>query len=179
MNEGALHTSPGRLVPVGEIVGTHGVAGLLRLHPHSPGSAPLADGSTVLLTQRDGGDPRPIELVSARPHGRVVLLRVAGVDSIEAAEPLIGSVLAVPEADLPPAGNGEYYAYQLVGLAVVTSAGDPVGTVESSFATGANEVLVVRDGTREHLIPLIADVVRGVDLAGRRLVIEPVEGLLE
>jgi len=61
----------------------------------------------------------------------------------------------------------------------VTSGGDRLGTVDHLIPTGSNEVLVVRDGAREHLIPVIADVVREVDLADRKIVIEPIEGLLD
>jgi len=108
-----------------------------------------------------------------------MLLRLADVATIEAATPLIGAVLAIAEADLPATGPGEFYAYQLEGFDVVTSGGDRLGTVDHLIPTGSNEVLVVRDGAREHLLPVIADVVREVDLADRKIVIEPIEGLLD
>jgi 16S rRNA processing protein RimM len=117
--------------------------------------------------------------VSARRHGRLVLLGFENVATIEEATAFVGTVLAIPEADLPAVRPGEYYAYQLEGLEVVTRAGGRLGTVDHLFPTGSNEVLVVRDGAREHLIPVIADVVRQVDLPRRRIVIEPIEGLLD
>ena len=182
--------SEGRLVPLGEIVGTHGVGGLLRLHPYSPLPAALGAARTVFLSPRQHpragspqGEPnvapRPQTLVSARPHGRVHLLRFEGIDRIEDAEALVGTVLSVPETDLPPPGPHEVYAYKLEGLEVVTEGGDRLGTVESLFPTGSNDVLVVRDGAREHLIPVIADVIRTIDLDGGRVVITPIAGLLE
>jgi 16S rRNA processing protein RimM len=108
-----------------------------------------------------------------------MLLRVAGIDSIEAAEPLVGATLAMPEHDLPAPAAGEVYVYQLEGLDVVTNAGDRLGTIERSFSNGANEVLVVHDGPREILIPMIADIVQAIDLAGNRVIIEPIPGLLD
>jgi 16S rRNA processing protein RimM len=207
MSEGA-GTNPERLVPLGEIVGTHGVAGLVRFHPYSDSAAALAAPCRVFLqnprsprraagltggarraatdASRPATSPpaandasRPLRLLSARPHGRVMLLRLADVATIEAATPLIGAVLAIAEADLPATGPGEFYVYQLEGFDVVTSGGDRLGTVDHLIPTGSNEVLVVRDGAREHLIPVIADVVREVDLADRKIVIEPIEGLLD
>jgi len=62
---------------------------------------------------------------------------------------------------------------------VVTSSGEHLGTIERSFSTGANEVLVVQDGPREILIPMIADVVQTIDLPGHRVVIDPIPGLLD
>ena len=189
--------SPGRLVPLGEIVGTHGVGGLLRFHPYSDGIAALTTPRAVYLQRRParGVGPRPPaadatpdaspdtwqprQLLSAREHGRSVLLRFEDLATIEAATPLVGTILAIPEDELPAAAPGEFYAYQLEGLEVVTDKGDRLGTVHHLIPTGSNEVLVVRDGEREHLIPVIADVIRRVDLADGRIVIEPIEGLLD
>jgi 16S rRNA processing protein RimM len=191
-------------VPLGVIVGTHGVAGLVRFHPYNDSAAALAAPCLVFLQNRrpsrgadsaarsrgasadaprpvasDTAAPRPFRLLSARPHGRLMLLQFADATTIEAATPLVGFVLAIAEADLPAVRPGEFYAYQLEGLDVVTSGGERLGTVDHLIPTGSNEVLVVRDGAREHLIPVIADVVREVDLADRKIVIEPIEGLLD
>jgi 16S rRNA processing protein RimM len=183
--------SEGRLVPLGEIVGTHGVGGLLRLHPYSAVPAAFAAARTVYLSPRmrpsaprsaeaaAGPPPRALTLLSASPHGRVYLLRFEGVERVEDAETLVGTVLSLAEADLPPPGPHEFYAYKLEGLEVVTEAGDRLGKVESLFPTGSNDVLVVRDGAREHLIPVIADVIRTIDFDGGRVVITPIAGLLE
>jgi 16S rRNA processing protein RimM len=182
-----MHTSsPGRLIALGEIVGTHGVRGLLRFHPYDRASSPPPTGEPVYLTTRasEGADTAraaatTVILDDARPHGTVLLLRVRGISDIDAATPLVGKTLAVEEDVLPAPAPGEFYVYQLAGLDVVTGAGERIGTVERSFSTGANEVLVVQDGTREILIPMIADVVRAIDLPGHRLVIDPIPGLLD
>jgi 16S rRNA processing protein RimM len=181
-----IHTSsPERLIPLGEIVGTHGVRGLLRFHPYESSASPPPTGLGLYLfpgsvaPDLDASRARTIVLEEARRHGNVVLLRVDGVGSIEAAEALVGLVVAIREADLPSAAPGEIYVYQLAGLEVFTNAGERLGTIERSFSNGANEVLVVHDGPRELLIPMIADVVRAIDLAGHRVVIEPIPGLLD
>jgi 16S rRNA processing protein RimM len=186
MNQDTQTSSPGRLVALGEIVGTHGVRGLLRLHPYGSASSLPPIGQPVYLTARpapggdlDPSDARTIVLEAARPHGNVVLLSVAGIDSIETATPLVGHALALPETDLPDPAPGEFYVYQLTGLDVVTSAGERLGIIDRSFSTGASEVLVVHDGTREYLIPMIADVIQTIDVPGGRVVIDPIPGLLD
>ena len=181
------HTSsPGRLIALGEIVGTHGIRGLLRFHPYDRVSDPPPTGQPVYLTSRASADVESactdataVVLDDAHPHGNVALLRIRGIRDIEAATPLVGKTLAVREDSLPAPAPGEVYVYQLAGLDVVTDAGERIGTVARSFSTGANEVLVVQDGTREILIPMIADVVRTIDLPGHRLVIDPIPGLLD
>lgn len=186
MNHDTHTSSPGRLIALGEIVGTHGIRGLLRFRPYDPASSPPPTGRPLFLipppaagSDLDTPATRTIILEDARPHGNVVLLHVPAIDSIEAAAPFVGLSLALPEHDLPTPAPGEVYVYQLEGLEVFTSSGQRLGTVERSFSTGASEVLVVHDGPRELLIPMIADVVQTIDLAGQRVVIDPIPGLLD
>jgi 16S rRNA processing protein RimM len=178
-------SSPARLVALGEIVGTHGVRGLLRFRPYDSANLPPT-GRTVYLTARPGTDgtvdsasAQPVVLEVARPHGNVALVGIREILSIEAAEPFVGHALAIDENDLPEPAPGEFYVYQLEGLDVVTDTGERLGTIERSFSNGANEVLVVHDGPREYLIPMIADVVRTIDVAAKRVVIDPIPGLLD
>ncbi len=185
------HTStspPGaeRLIALGEIVGTHGVRGLVRFQSYGRAESAVPTDRPVYLTARpapgshpDSRDVRTITVEAVRPHGTVSLMRVNGVDDIDAAASLVGRAVALPETELPSPEPGEYYVYQLAGLAVVTADGERLGTIDSSFSNGANEVLVVRDDAREYLIPLIADVVLTVDLDSRRVVINPIAGLLD
>jgi 16S rRNA processing protein RimM len=93
--------------------------------------------------------------------------------------PCVGARVLVLQADLPPPGDDEFYYHELEGFAVATTDGQALGSIVETFATGANDVWVVRDGRREYLIPVIADVVRSIDRDGRRIVIEPIPGLLE
>ncbi len=181
------HTSlPGRLVALGEIVGTHGVRGLLRFRPYDRASSLPPTGRPVYLTARPAADgtvdssvARAITLEVARSHGSLALLGIREILSIEAATPFVGHVLAVDENDLPAPEPGEFYVYQLEGLDVVTDTGERLGTIERSFSNGASEVLVVHDGAREYLIPMIADVVRSIDVAGKQVIIDPIPGLLD
>jgi len=92
---------------------------------------------------------------------------------------LIGYEVCVHEQELPAVGPDEVYHYQLIGMTVVTTAGDEIGLVTDVMPTPANDVCVVRAGAREHLIPLIADVVKEVDRQQRRLIIDPLPGLLD
>jgi 16S rRNA processing protein RimM len=186
MKQDTHTSSPARLVALGEIVGTHGVRGLLRFRPYDRASSLPPIGRPVYVTTRPAADgtvdptnARATVVETARPHGNVVLLAIEGITGIEAAEPFVGRALSVDEQDLPAPAPGEFYVYQLEGLDVVTDAGERLGTVERSFSNGANEVLVVHDGPREYLIPMIADVVRTIDVAGGRVVIDPIPGLLD
>ena len=176
-------TGPARTAPdptavaVAEIGSAHGLRGQLHLWPYQPGAPSLTRGGSVLL-ERDGTWHTAV-IVAVAPHGRGMLLTLDGVADRDAAAALTGMRVLVREADLPAPAEGEFYHYELHGFAVATTDGRDLGTIAETFTTGLNDVWVVRDGAREHLIPIIADVVREIDRAGRRVVIEPMPGLLE
>lgn len=166
------------LVELGPIVNIHGIRGELRLLPHNPESEVALASERVVLLHRDGRrESRRVR--GARRHKRFVLLQLAGADDATAAELLVGCRVAVPRSALPPAEDDAVYHADLLGCAVVTTTGASLGTVREMLVTGSNDVCVVRDGTREVLVPMIADVIAEVDIANRRLVVRPLPGLLD
>jgi 16S rRNA processing protein RimM len=114
---------------------------------------------------------------SARPHRGALLLELSGIDSRDQAESLSGLLLEVPEDELPALAEGEYYRFQIVGMDVVDRAGQPLGRIEDVLDTGANDVYVVRNAEGDLLLPATDAVVKEVDVAGRRMVVELMAGL--
>ncbi len=113
----------------------------------------------------------------ARLHGEVLLLELEGIDTREEAERLRGLLLEVPEESLPALAEGQYFRFQVLGLDVFDRRGHSLGRIEEILKTGANDVYIVRDAESELLIPAIDTVVKEVDLGGRRMVVELIEGL--
>ena len=108
-----------------------------------------------------------------------VVLKVAGYDDVDAAKELVGFEFAVPEEDRVSLPEDHYYDWELEGCTV--KAGDEsIGTVSSVLKTGGAEILVVTDESgKERLIPLADEIVTEVDAAGKTIVIDPPEGLLD
>ncbi len=131
-----------------------------------------------MLLERDGAWVAS-RVSDAAPHGRGMLLVLDGVGDRTAAEALTNMRVLVRTADLPAPAEDEFYHHELHGFAVVTTDGRALGAIAETFATGLNDVWIVRGAGREHLIPIIADIVREIDREGRRVVIEPMPGLLE
>jgi 16S rRNA processing protein RimM len=166
------------MLRVGRIGGAHGLRGALRFRPDYPESDILAKVSRVWL-ERDGR-AREFRLTGVtRLAAGSLRITVEGIGDADAADALKGATLAVAVADLPAAGPREFYYFQALGCDVITAAGHRIGTVAEIFSNGAQDILVVRDGGREVLVPVIEDVVRAIDVAARRITIEPVPGLLE
>ncbi|MDM4722964.1 ribosome maturation factor RimM [Micromonospora sp. WMMA1363] len=125
--------------------------------------------------------PEGLTVESARWHQSRLLVTFEGVLDRDVAEALRGTLVAVDSADLtPPEDPEEFHDHQLVGLAVVTPAGDRLGEVARIDHAPASDLLVLRrPGERDALIPFVRAIVREVDLAGGRVVVEPPGGLLD
>jgi 16S rRNA processing protein RimM len=161
----------GELVLVGRVVkpqGRHGEVAVLCLSDR-PDRFPTLRRAFV---RGEAGEPREVRVVRAWPHKGRFVLKLEGIDSIDAAETLRDQELRIPETDLEPLPDGSYYHYQLLGLAVVDEAGAPLGVVEDVIETGAEaRVLVVRGEAGETLLPFAAATVRSVEIAAGRLVV--------
>ena len=169
--------APEALIALGQIANTHATHGELRVRLFNPDSTILAPGVTVVL--RRGAEQQTRRIIALRPHKHLMLVTLEDCESMTAAEALIGFEVCVREDALPPAGPQEVYYYHLVGMTVVTTTGLEVGVITEVIPIGSNDVCVVRADAGEHLIPLIADVVRTVDREQKRLVIDPLPGLLD
>ncbi len=117
-----------------------------------------------------GGEPREVRVEGAFPHKGRYVVKLEGVDSIDAAETLRGLELRIPDEDLAPLPEGSYYHHQLAGLEVVDENGAPMGAVAEVMETAAaTRILVVRGKDGETLLPFADAFVRQVDLEGRRI----------
>lgn len=87
---------------------------------------------------------RSYDVRASRPHKNVYIIHLAGVEDRNRAEPLVGTPVEIPAAELPKLPEGEYYYFQLIGLTVVSDTGDTVGTLTEIIETGANNVYAVK-----------------------------------
>ena len=148
------------------------------MRPFNADSTAIDDVEELFLVDA-GGTSRPFRPERSRPHGGVWLLVLEGVTTPERARELVGRQIAVRESELPELGPGEFYCYQLVGLDVVDAEGGALGKVAEVLSNPGNDVLVVRGGGKERLIPMVDRVVRSVDVPGGQIVVEPIDGLLD
>ena len=161
-----------RRVPVGRIVGLYGVQGWLKIESWTEPRTKIFDYHPWLLATAPDVVTE-IAGAKGRPQGKGLVAHLPGVDDRDTAAALVGSGIHVAREQLPPPGKDEYYWVDLEGLEVVTTEGTALGRVSHLFATGANDVVVVRDGERERLIPFIqGSYVRSVDLSGGRMVVD-------
>lgn len=108
-----------------------------------------------------------------------IVLRFAGVDSIDSAELLRNAEICVPESEAVELEDEEYFDWELEGCEVETVAGERVGVVRRVMRTGGTEILVVENAGRDFLIPFAEAICPEVDIEQKRIRIDPPEGLLE
>ncbi len=159
---------------VGEILKPWGFRGEVKVKVLTDFPKRLNKYKTVYV----GPEARAVQVERARLHSGFALFKFEGYDSEESVAKLRGQTIQVSVEDVVPLKKGQYYHHQIVGLDVVTSAGEHLGAVEEILETGANDVYLVRraDG-RELLLPAIETVVEQVDLENKRLVVNLLPGL--
>ena len=153
------------------MLGSWGIRGALKVEPLTDFPERFDGGALLWL----GGVERRIE--QSHWHRGAAIVRLSGIGDADTAASLRGALVELPEAELRPLGEDEYYEHDLLGLPVQTVSGDDLGAVAQILPTGANQVLVVRGARGEYLLPLIADVVQSVDLTARRITVELIDGL--
>ena len=169
---------------VGRVGRPHGIHGELTVHVHTDDPDLRFAAGSVLATEPAARGP--LTVASSRWHSGRLLVRFAGHADRNSAEDLRGTVLVMDSADVAPVGPDEFHDYQLVGLNVLTLAGEPVGVVTDVRHQG-QDLLVIQPpagppgapGRDQILVPFVAAIVPEVDVEAGRLVIDPPPGLLD
>jgi 16S rRNA processing protein RimM len=168
-----------RFLVIGRITKPHGVRGEVRvaLYTDVPERFGWLEAAYLSADEWDD-DLSPTGVEYARLHGDVVLLKLAGYDDREAAQALRNLWVQVPVDEAVPLEEGEYYLFQLLGLDVVETAGEPLGKVVDILETGAHNVLVVKGERGEVLLPDIPDVIQTIDFDANQITVTLLPGLL-
>ena len=185
-------------IAVGQIVRAHGIRGevIVAVRTDEP-DVRFAPGSVLGAEPPDRG---PLTVAAARWHSGRLIVAFAGIGDRTGAEGLRGTLLILDSAQIPPVPDpDEFYDHELIGLGVVTAAGERVGVVADVLHHGQDLLVIRRDGAPgapgraavrgpaapaapaadEALVPFVRAIVTDVDVAAGRLVIDPPPGLLD
>ena len=166
------------LAVVGRIARAHGIRGQVIVNAETDFPDARFRPDAVLFAKR-GDRVEAIRLTTVRfQHGRPVI-GIDGVNDMNAATMWAGVELRVPVSELAPLAEGTFYRHDLVGCRVETAAGAHVGTVVEVEGTLGRSRLVVQTERGEALVPLVQEICRSIDVAAKKVVIDPPDGLLE
>lgn len=156
----------------GQIVGTHGIRGEVRVNPWCDDPAFL----TQIKTWYIGGKPLPVR--EARVHKTLVLALLEGVDDMNAAQAMRSQVVSIrrDDAKLP---EGRFFVQDILGFSVVDeAAGTPVGTLKDVWQQPGQDVYVVTDEQgQEHLIPNVPAFIKQIDFEAACIRVALIEGM--
>ena len=155
-----------QFIEAGEIVSTHGVRGEMKVLSWLDAPEDLCGHTRCKIGNRD------YEIVSCRVHKTCNLLKLSGVDTMEAAQALRGRTVLLYREDLP---DDAVFASELIGVEVY-SENQMLGSVEDVLDYPGNRVYVVR-GEHEYLIPAVKQFVHAIDLEQNRMEVTLIEGM--
>ncbi|MFD2628362.1 ribosome maturation factor RimM [Oceanobacillus kapialis] len=168
-----------KLYNIGKIVNTHGIRGEVKVVRISDFEERFTVGNKVFAV-KDKGEPVALTIASHRIHKGFDLVQFEGYGNINDVEVFKGGYLKISEEQLTELENNEYYYHEIIGCEVVTNHGETLGVIKEILSPGANDVWVIRrHKERDLLIPYIEDVVKEVSIQEKKVIIEPMEGLLD
>ena len=159
----------------GKIVTTHDNRGVVKIMPYANTPELLAEFGRLFI----GKAKDEVTIERSRVFKSMVIAKIEGVDTPEAAEKLRNKVLYMHRDDLE-LDDDTYFIQDLIGMEVRDAdSGELYGTIADVMQTGANDVYVVQSGDKELLVPAIADVVISTDVDGNVMTIRPLDGLFD
>lgn len=156
----------------GEVGKPHGLGGEVYVIRISDDPLRFEPGSRLIHA-----DGRELVVESSRPHRDRLLVKFQGFDDRTAAEGLRGP-LHVPSQDVRALEEDEYWPHELTGCSVVLRDGTKVGEVSAVVPSPAHDLLQIETPAGERLVPIVKEMVIEVDVAARRITVDPPEGLL-
>ncbi len=165
---------------VGKIVNTHGIRGEVRVISRTDFAEDRYQVGNTLYLFRENKEPIELKIASHRIHKNFNLLTFEGYHNVNDVEPFRDGILKITESQLTDLDEGEFYFHEIIGCTVYTDEGEEVGTIHEILAPGANDVWVVKDSRgKDVLIPYIEQIVKEVDIEAQKVIITPMEGLLD
>jgi 16S rRNA processing protein RimM len=171
-------TQPDDRVVIGRVVKPHGLKGEVVVEVLTDFPERFSEGLRVLLS---GGafEAREARIAAVRPHLGRVLLTFEEISDVSTAETLRNAELSVSAADVAARPPGYVYHWEIEGASVVDAAGRPLGRVAELADAGGRPLLVVETARGPRDVPFASPIVVSVDVAGRRVVLDPPPGLLD
>lgn len=155
---------------VGAVGRPFGVRGWVHVRSFTDPPENLLEYQPWLLSS--GDDEQPISAPRTEWRGEGIVATWHGLEDREAAAKISGALIKIPADQLPPTPPDEVYWRDLEGLRVTNAEGVQLGVVDDMMATGAHDVMVIKDGARQHLIPFARQYVSNVDAAAGTVVVD-------
>lgn len=164
------------LLEVGQIVNTYGIKGFVKVVPLVDNNNQFKSFKTLYIQNKKCTQELFVDEVKFSKN--LVLLKFKGIDTIEQAENLRNYYLQAKRSDIK-LEKGAYFIVDLIGLEVYTEEGELLGILKEVLQPGANDVYVVEDeANKQILLPVIPEVVKNIDIEGKKVIVKLMAGLI-
>ena len=165
---------------IGKVLKPHGVKGDVRVFPVTDDPSRFKRLKQAYIEFENQRGPLLLDIECVRFSRQYILLKLKGINSMDAAEKLRGGHITVSDIEALPLGLDEYYVRDLYNMPVITVTGEHLGILTDVLETGAHDVYVVRpEKGRDILIPAVKQYILSVDVKARVMTVQLVEGLRE
>lgn len=162
---------------IGQIVNTHGLKGDMKVYPLTDYPERFEEIDGVYL---ENDSEKKLVIEKVRYQKKMVLLKIKGIDTIEAVEKLRDVYLLIDENDRRELDEDEHMISDLIGLNVYLEDETLLGSIKEVLQYSANDVYVVKNAEgKEYLIPALKQFVPVVDVKNNKVIIRPIKGMLE
>jgi 16S rRNA processing protein RimM len=171
------------LIAIGRIVKAFGVRGDLVVQPMTDDPERFSTTRRVFLGRYadavagKGAVAEEATIEAVQIDGRGVRLHLASVADRTAAEKFVGLLVMIPKEERLRLEDGRYYVDDLIGMAVVSTTGERLGTLADVMRLPGHDVYVVHDNGAEFMVPAVKEFVRNVDLTARTVTVALIEGM--
>ncbi|WP_340695880.1 ribosome maturation factor RimM [Hydrogenobacter thermophilus] len=152
-------------VVIGKIIDTYGLKGEIKIDPYL--EKKYWKGLKSIFLKRKGGDYIPFEIESVKQHGKYVIVKFFGCESLDEAKKYLSAKVFLPSHQLPKRKRNEYYYYELEGLEVYTESGKFLGRVTGVTQVKPYHLLELDHG--KGYIPFVKHLVKDIDIDGKRI----------
>ncbi|MBN2318658.1 MAG: 16S rRNA processing protein RimM [Acidobacteria bacterium] len=169
---------PSSFITIARIVRTRGNKGevLVESLTDFPGRFDILE---EVWLEFENGRLLKIELDFTWEHQGRRVLKFTGIDTISSAEKFIGCLVQIPREQAVRLPAGTYFDHDLIGCSVEDTQGKYLGQVEDILRISGNNQLVVKDGTREFLIPAVENICTRISIEKKQILVDPPEGLMD
>ena len=162
---------------IGQIVSTQGLKGEVRVYTYTDDIYRYDDLEEFYLG-KDFENTWKVEKV--RYKGKMVIMKIKGIDTVEDAEKLKDKFMYVSREESRDLEEGEFFISDMIGIDVYTIDGAHIGILDEVLQYAANDVYVIKgQEDKEYLIPAIMKFVPTIDMEERKMIIDPIKGLLD
>lgn len=160
---------------VGKIVSTQGLKGEVRVYTFADDIKRFDDLKEFYLEKKE-----KFEVERVRYKGNMVIMKIKGIDVIEDTQRLMNKFMYVSRENSRELDEDEYFISDMIGIKAYTVSGEYIGVLDDVLQYSANDVYVIKnDEGKEFLIPALYKFVPTIDMNERKMIIDPIKGMID